>query len=328
MGGFDPTYLVGESRGINSDGSVIVGGSVWPFVWTEATGLQQVVADSSQFWNGDAIGISDNGIIVGFVDPGGFNYQAFIKKPGWTDILYLEDFIRDSLEITSLPNYYFAFANGISANGNLIGITAYPPGSGFAHAVLLTLDTTVPVELSSFTANVTKQAVQLNWTTVTEKNNSGFEVQRRSENKDWEIIGFIAGRGTTTELSNYSFTDVIKASGSFSYRLKQIDFDGTYEFSDEISVEVSLPLEFNLAQNYPNPFNPSTVISFSITQSTNVNLSVFNLLGEKVVTLINEMKDAGSHELEFNAANLTSGIYLYRLEAGNFVSVKKMMLMK
>lgn len=328
MGGFDPTYLVGECGGMNSDGSVIVGGSIWPFVWTAATGMQHVTADSSQWDSGEALSISDNGIIVGYVDPGGFAYQSFIKKPGWSDILYLKDFIRDSLGLTTLPNWYFPFARGISADGNRIGISAYPPGSGLSHAVLLTIDTTVPVELSNFTANVNGQSVQLNWTTVTEKNNSGFEVQRRGGINAWEVLGFIPGRGTTTEPSDYTYNDDIKSSGRFSYRLKQIDFDGSYEFSDEISVEVLVPVEFNLAQNYPNPFNPSTIISFSIPQASNVNLSVFNILGEKVATLISEIKDAGSYEVEFNPTNLTSGIYIYKLEAGSFNSFKKMMLLK
>ncbi len=328
MGGFDPTYLVGESRGMNSDGSVIVGGSVWPFVWTESTGMQQVVADTSQYWNGDAIGISDDGIIVGFVDPGGFNYQAFIKKPGWTDIKYLKDFIIDSLGISGYQNWYFPFAQGISADGNRIGITAYPPGSGTAHALILTIDTTVPVELSNFTANVSFQTVELTWSTATETNNSGFEVQRKSNKNDWEVLGFVPGRGTTTELSSYRFVDAVKLAGNFLYRLKQIDFDGSFEYSDEIFVEVSLPVEFNLAQNYPNPFNPSTIISFSVPQISNVTLSVFNIIGEKVATLVNEMKDAGTHQVEFNATNLTSGIYIYKLEAGSFNSVKKMMLVK
>ena len=181
MGGFDPAYLVGECSGMNSDGSVIVGGSVWPFIWTEASGMQQVVQDSSLYWSGGALGVSDNGIIVGYVDPGGFAYQAFIKKPGWSDIVYLEDFIADSLGITTYSGWYFAFADAISADGSRIGISAYPPGSGSSHALLLTLASSVPVELSSFTGVATGKTVQLNWTTATEKNNSGFEVQRKTE---------------------------------------------------------------------------------------------------------------------------------------------------
>lgn len=328
MGGFDPTYLVGESDGMNSDGSVIVGGSIWPFIWTEATGMQQILADSSQYWSGEALGVSDNGIIVGYVDPGNFAYQSFIKKPGWSDILYLRDYMRDSLGITSLPNWYFPFARGISADGNRIGISAYPPGSGVSHAVLLTINTVVPVELTGFSANVIDNSVLLNWTTVTETNNSGFEIQRRSGDGEWEAMGFVAGRGTTTNPSEYSYNDDVNSSGHFTYRLKQIDFDGTYEFSDEVNVEVSLPVKFNLAQNYPNPFNPSTIISFSIPQTSNVNLSVFNVLGEEVAVLVHETKSAGSYEVEFNAKNLTSGIYIYKLEAGSFKSVKKMLLVK
>lgn len=328
MGAFDPTYQVGESRGMNSDGSVIVGGSVWPFVWTEATGMQQVVADTSQYWNGDAIGVSDNGIIVGFVDPGGFNYQAFIKMPVWDDIVYLKDFIEDSLGITGFETWYFAFGQAISADGNVIGISAYPPGSQFAHALVLTLDVTVPVELSSFSANVVNNNVVLNWTTITEKNNSGFEIQRKSEIKDWESLGFVAGRGTTTEPSNYSFNDELTSAGSYSYRLKQIDFNGTFEYSNIVEVDVSPVIEYQLAQNYPNPFNPSTLISFSIAEKSNVVLSVFNILGEQMATLINETKGAGNYQIEFNASNFPSGMYVYRLEAGNFIATKKMMLLK
>ncbi len=138
----------------------------------------------------------------------------------------------------------------------------------------------------------------------------------------------MAGRGTTTEQSNYSYNDDLMSSGSFSYRLKQIDFDGTFDYSDIINIEVEPVAEYSLNQNYPNPFNPSTIISFSIAQRSNVNLSVFNILGEKVATLMNETKDAGNYEAEFNASNLTSGIYIYKLEAGNFQSTKKMMLVK
>jgi len=313
---------------MNSDGSTIVGGSVWPFIWTESTGMQHVVADSSNYWNGDAIGISDNGIIVGFVDPGGFNYQAFIKKPGWSDIVYLKDFIEDSLGITTYSNWYFAFGQAISANGNIIGITAYPPGSSIAHALILTLDTSLPVELTNFSANVVRQTVELNWRTATEKNNSGFEVQRKSGNKEWQILGFVTGRGTTTEPANYNYKDELTSSGEYSYRLKQIDFDGSFDYSDIVDVEVKPVAEYVLNQNYPNPFNPSTIISFSVAQKTNVILTVYNLLGEKVATLVNEVKDAGNYQVNFDGANLTSGIYIYKLEAGSFLSTKKMMLIK
>jgi len=328
MGAFDPTYVVGECRGMNSDGSVIVGGSVWPFVWTETTGMQHVVADTSLYWSGQALGISDNGIMVGYVDPGGFAYQSFIKIPGWSDIVYLRDYMTDSLGITGFAGWYFPFADGISADGNKIGITGYPPGSQFAHALMLTLDTTVPVELSSFTANLIDNNVVLNWTTITEKNNSGFEIQRRSGNQEWQVLSFVAGHGTTTEPTHYNYQDATKSAGNYAYRLKQIDFDGTFEYSNIVEIEVSPVIEYQLAQNYPNPFNPSTVISFTIPQESAVKLTVFNTIGEEVALLVNEVRDAGSYDVEFNASNLSSGMYLYRVEAGNFIATKKMMLLK
>lgn len=328
MGHLVPTDSIGECRGMNSDGSVIVGGSVWPFVWTQATGMQQVVADSSDYDGGYACGVSDNGIIVGDVDPGGFNYQAFIIKPGWNDIILLKDYIPDSLGITTFNGWYFPFANAISADGNRIGITAYPPGSGFAHALILTLDTTVPVELSNFTATLSNQTVQLNWTTVTEKNNSGFEVQRKSSDEEWEFLGFVAGRGTTTERSNYSYLDNLNSTGSFSYRLKQIDFDGSFEYSEIVEIEVSPVLEYHLNQNYPNPFNPSTSIEFSISKSELVNIKVYNLLGEKVADLVDTMLPAGQHKITFNGNGLASGIYIVKMNAGNFTETIKMNLLK
>jgi hypothetical protein len=133
--------------------------------------MQQVVADSSLYWTGQALGVSDNGIIVGYVDPGSFNYKAFIKKPGWSDIVYLSTFISDSLGISGYSNWYFAFGQAISPDGRTIGISAYPPGAQFPEALILKIDQPVPVELVSFTATVIKSDVNLNWSTATETNN-------------------------------------------------------------------------------------------------------------------------------------------------------------
>ncbi len=328
MGAFDTSYEVGECRGINSDGSVIVGGSVWPFVWTEATGMQQVVADSSLYWSGQALSVSDNGTIVGYVDPGSFNYQAFIKKAGWQDIVYLSTYINDSLGIAGYSDWYFAFGQAISADGKIIGISAYPPGSPNPEVLILKIDQSVPVELMSFTASVNKSDITLAWTTATETNNSGFAVERKTQNSDWQQIGFVKGKGTTTQSSSYNFTDGNVASAKYSYRLKQIDFDGSTKYSKTVEVEVNTISQFSLAQNYPNPFNPTTVISFTIPKESNVKLSVFNVLGEKVATLINEVKNSGTYKINFNGSNLASGIYVYRLEAGGFTSSKKMLLIK
>ncbi|MGB5531065.1 MAG: T9SS type A sorting domain-containing protein [Ignavibacteriaceae bacterium] len=186
----------------------------------------------------------------------------------------------------------------------------------------------VPVELTSFTAKNIKDGIELNWRTATETNNQGFEVERMDANGTFEKIGFIAGFGTTTEPKNYSFIDSKLTAGLYSYRLKQIDFDGTFAYSEEVNIEVEIPLDYSLEQNYPNPFNPSTRIKFSIPAETDVRLNVYNTLGQQVAEIFNGRLKEGYHELEFNAESLTSGIYFYRLEADKFVDVKKMIIIK
>jgi hypothetical protein len=190
----------------------------------------------------------------------------------------------------------------------------------------------IPVELTSFTASVTDNAVTLNWTTASELNNHGFEIERRSEGS-FRTIGFVEGHGTTTETKNYSFVDNNLAVGQYSYRLKQIDFDGTSEFSDIVEVEVLVPNIFALEQNYPNPFNPSTKIIYSLAADSKVTLKVFDVLGQEVVTLINGNVTAGRQEINFDASNLNSGVYFYQIKATgidgtDFNSVKKMILTK
>jgi photosystem II stability/assembly factor-like uncharacterized protein len=186
----------------------------------------------------------------------------------------------------------------------------------------------VPVELSSFNSSVSGSSVTLNWTTTSEKNNSGFAVERRSLNGSYNQIVFIPGNGTTTEVNYYSFTDKNLSSGIYEYRLKQIDYDGTYSYSAEVIAEISNPTVFALDQNYPNPFNPVTTIRYSLPVNELVTLAVYNTLGEKVRTIINNIQEAGVHEISFAADNLPSGIYFYKLEAGTFSSIKKMLLLK
>lgn len=186
----------------------------------------------------------------------------------------------------------------------------------------------VPVELTSFNATVSGTNVLLKWTTATEINNSGFEVERRTSNSDWRKIGFVPGAGTTTDKQNYVFSDKNLSKGKYQYRLKQVDFDGTFEFSKTIEVDVVSPAKFELAQNYPNPFNPTTAISFTIPQSGNIKLAVYNLLGQEVAVLANEFREAGTYNVEFNATNLNSGVYLYKLETNGLTFTKKMTLLK
>lgn len=186
----------------------------------------------------------------------------------------------------------------------------------------------VPVELSSFTASVSSNDVTLSWKTATETNNKGFEIQRNSGNSDWTKIAFINGQGTSTKSKIYSYSDLNLESGNYSYRLKQIDFNGSYEYSNVVTAEVNAPVKFELSQNYPNPFNPSTKISFSIPSNGNVKLTIFNVLGQEISTLINGFMKAGNHTIKFNAVNLNSGLYFYKLESNGNSIVKKMMLLK
>ncbi|RPI71668.1 MAG: T9SS C-terminal target domain-containing protein, partial [Ignavibacteriales bacterium] len=190
----------------------------------------------------------------------------------------------------------------------------------------------VPVELTSFTSEVRGNDVLLNWTTASELNNKGFEIEKSQKSKDknqkWEKIGFVEGKGTTTEEQIYSFTDNNLAQGIYQYRLNQFDFDGTFEYSDIVEVNINSPGEFYLSQNYPNPFNPVTNILFAINSSLFVSLKVYDVLGNEVASLVNEEKDAGEYKVQFNAEGLGSGIYFYSLKTGNNILTNKMLLLK
>jgi hypothetical protein len=190
----------------------------------------------------------------------------------------------------------------------------------------------VPVELASFTGYAINDGVELKWMTATETNNQGFEIERLNDSKieksEWEKVGFVAGFGTTTEPKAYSFTDKEVLSGTYTYRLKQIDFDGSFSYSEEVNVDVTSPIEYALEQNYPNPFNPSTTIKYSIPEDGLVKLSVFNLLGEEVTTLVNTVQKAGKYEVQFVASRFASGVYYYRMESRDYTSIKKMLLIK
>lgn len=191
----------------------------------------------------------------------------------------------------------------------------------------------IPVELTSFVATSQGDVVTLNWSTATETNNKGFEVQRKTATGEFSSIAFINGKGTTTQAQNYSYSDVGLTPGTYTYRLKQVDFNGTVDYSNIVEVEVLAPAVFDLAQNYPNPFNPTTAINFSLAVDAKVSLKIFNVLGQEITTLISKNMTAGNHKVNFDASSLNSGVYLYKLEAqgvdgSNFSSVKKMILTK
>ncbi len=205
------------------------------------------------------------------------------------------------------------------------------------NAALTSLDITihhcwVPVELTTFTAEAAGEKVELTWETATETNNKGFEVERSSDDVNFSSIGFVDGNGTSTEANSYSFVDFHATSGTYYYRLKQVDFDGTFAYSEVVEVDF-VPTEFSLGQNYPNPFNPVTKIKFALPVSAKVSVKVYNVVGQQVAELINSQFETGLHEVEFDASKFSSGVYFYSIEASgidgqSFSSTKKMMLMK
>ena len=194
------------------------------------------------------------------------------------------------------------------------------------------LQSFLPVELKSFTAQTSGNSVDLIWSTATEVNNLGFEIQKKVAS-EFIPIGFVNGKGTTTETQNYSYTDTDLQNGSYTYRLKQVDLTGTFEYSSEVAADVKGPQYFSLNQNYPNPFNPITRIEFNLAMESKVTLKVFNLLGEEITTLLNGSLVSGKHFVDFKALNLNSGIYFYRLDAAGidgsvYTDIKKMTLIK
>lgn len=186
----------------------------------------------------------------------------------------------------------------------------------------------LPVELNSFTASSTGNKVELKWNTATEVNNSGFDVERKSDNSAWKKVGYIKGSGNSNTVKEYSFKDSPVGDINFQYRLKQIDFNGKITYSDLVSVKIEIPLQYSLEQNYPNPFNPTTNIRFELPEASHVSIKVYNMLGQEVITVLNENMPAGYQNVTFDASKIASGTYIYRMEAGKYSQVKKMTLLK
>ena len=213
----------------------------------------------------------------------------------------------------------------VDETANTVSLTGI---NDFSTWTLGDVNSPLPVELTSLTATAQNEIVTLNWQTATEKNNSGWDIERIApDSKTWNKIGFVKGSSNSSELQKYSFQNKINQSGKYQYRIKQLDFDGTFEYSKTVEVEILTPAKFSL-QNYPNPFNPSTVINFEIPKAAKVNLVVYNMLGQKITTLVNQFLEAGAYQQTFNAEAFSSGIYIYQLSAGNVVLTKKMMLTK
>jgi hypothetical protein len=190
----------------------------------------------------------------------------------------------------------------------------------------------IPVELTSFNVNVNNSSVLLDWTTATEVNNKGFFVERKSGNDNFTSVAFMQGKGTTTEQQSYSYSDNNLASGKYFYRLKQVDLDGTSTISKIIEVDILQPMEFSLSQNFPNPFNPTTVISYSLPEKSEVTIRIYTSLGEYIGMIEQGTKEAGYYRMDFDGKQLTSGTYIYQLRAtsqnNTFTDTKKMLFIK
>jgi photosystem II stability/assembly factor-like uncharacterized protein len=293
--------------------------------------------------------LSDGSVLAGCYDPGlgtfGI-YKTTDNGDTWfnTNTLSfgISDFVLDNnndVYISSGYGVYLSTNNGNSwINYGLSGIeyilacmaidsSGYVWAGADMNGVYRTAGRNIPVELVTFKVEVNNNNVLLSWITTSEINNQGFEIER-AVISGWERIGFVEGSGTTTESKTYSYVDENVISGTYLYRLKQIGFNGTYEYSKIISVNVNVPAKFSLEQNYPNPFNPSTQIKYSIKQEELVQLKVYNILGKEIAKLVNENKEAGNYSVEFDASQLPSGVYIYQLTTPGFTQARKMILTK
>lgn len=248
-----------------------------------------------------------------------------------TGFLYLPDFNNagqnTEINLKNIPDgHYFVSVQSIDAGFE---------GSLFSEPVEVTVTNTVPVELSLFEAASNHTGgVNLKWATASETNNAGWEIESRSkgtESKEqgtWNKIGFVAGKGTTTEGQSYSFSVQRLSVSKIEFRLKQVDLDGQFKYSKSIEVEIEKPVAFALGQNYPNPFNPKTIIPYSVPAKVKVSIKLYDILGRELKTLENIEREAGNYFVELNGSNMSSGVYIYKIEAGAFSSTKKLFLMK
>ncbi len=218
----------------------------------------------------------------------------------------------------------YSAANSVNGDGIPSNLDHWNFGANFPVRIL----ETIPVEFISFTAVSNDGEVRLNWSTATETNNKEFQVERKDNfTGKWNQFGVMKGSGTSTERSDYAFTDQNPSSGMNYYRLKQIDLNGSFSYSDILEVSVT-PMNFVLKQNYPNPFNPVTTIDYHIPVQGNVSLKVYDITGKEAATLIKENQKAGQHSVRFDASGLASGVYIYKLVTDNYSASKKLLLLK
>jgi hypothetical protein len=249
-----------------------------------------------------------------------------------------DDGVSDLTNITAVygANSSFWISNsrsgsttGNASSGTVTGIFNSISGADFTLGNKTGGTNPLPVEMNSFTAIAQMMSAQLKWSTAAEINNYGFEIERRqSAESNWQKVGFVAGAGTSNSTHEYSFSDNDVPAGSFVYRLKQMDNNGSFKYSQEIQVMIEVPKIFSLNQNYPNPFNPNTTIEYSVPQQSLATVKVFDLLGREISVLVNEKKNAGRYSVQWEASQFASGIYFYTLQAGEYRNTKRMSLIK
>ncbi len=256
---------------------------------------------------------------------GKYIYGDYVSRNVWA-LEYDEINPTVNNQITQAPSSITSF--GVDEDKELYLVS-------FNGKIYKFIPSAVPVELISFNAIVENGNVRLNWYTASETNNAGFKIERSKDGANYEEIFFIGGNGTTTNRNVYTYLDESVSSGVYYYRLKQVNFDGSFEYLNVVTVDLGTPDKFLLEQNYPNPFNPKTVITFQTPSEGQITLKIYDVLGNEVATLLDEQKPAGIYNVELDASQLTSGIYFYRiaihsdkLTAKDFSSTKKMILLK
>lgn len=267
------------------------------------------------------------GIDIGIVNPGtGASDHASFWANGFTAILLIEDYYGGDF------NNYYHSQNDLIDHFNTAYFLRMTKLSIAALAHFAQIEGSTPVELISFGYSILDQNVVLNWSTATESNNYGFELERSENQIIWDNIGFVKGNSNSNEVLNYTFSDIDPITGKSYYRLIQMDFNGDTEILGPIDVEYRIPDKFVLDQNYPNPFNPNTVIGFNLPYPSHVKLEVHNILGQLIEILIDDYLDAGYHKVVLdiykNVTPLPSGVYFYKINADGFTEVRKMIISK
>lgn len=257
------------------------------------------------------------------------------------DLLLISPAMANNGTITIVPNTYTAYGNdGNHMNDSINSIPNTAVSQEVANALHYASDhlpvfasfefsKPLPVELTTFTAMLDdEEGIKIHWVTATELNNYGFNLSRKIDNSDWQLIKFIKGNGSTNKSNNYNFIDRKTIPGKYSYRLKQIDIDGSYKYYYSNTLTVQTNLKYSLSQNYPNPFNPETQINFSIPVNSKVKIEIYNTAGQLINTLLDNVLNAGYHSINWTASKYSSGIYYYKITAGDYTQTKKCILLE